>query len=40
MAEPKPFTSIPGLLRARRPELYADLVAPQHDAFDYVDGKP
>lgn len=38
MADPKPFDSIPGLLRARRPELYGDLVAPQADAFDYVNG--
>jgi predicted amidohydrolase len=35
MAEPKGFASIPGLLRARRPELYGDLAAPQADAFDY-----
>lgn len=40
MAEPKPFTSIPGLLRARRPELYGDLVAPQPDAYDYAAGRP
>ncbi|MBX6388627.1 MAG: carbon-nitrogen hydrolase family protein [Frankia sp.] len=38
MAEPKPFDSIPGLLRARRPELYGELVAPQPDAFDYTVG--
>ena len=38
MADPKPFDSIPGLLRARRPELYGDLVAPQPDAFDYANG--
>lgn len=38
MAEPKTFDSIPGLLRARRPELYADLVAPQTDAYDYATG--
>ena len=38
MVEPKTFDSIPGLLRARRPELYADLVAPQVDAFDYSIG--
>jgi predicted amidohydrolase len=36
--EPKPFESIPGLLRARRPELYGDLVAPQLDAFPYAAG--
>lgn len=40
MVDPKPFDSIPGLLRARRPELYADLVAPQPDAYDYVTGAP
>lgn len=40
MLEPKPFDSIPGLLRARRPELYADLVAPQPDAYDYATGRP
>lgn len=38
MAEPKSFDSIPGLLRARRPELYGDLVAPQADAYDYANG--
>ncbi len=40
MVEPKAFTSIPGLLRARRPELYAELAAPQADAFDYSTGRP
>ncbi|WP_300683472.1 carbon-nitrogen hydrolase family protein [Nocardioides sp.] len=40
IAEPKLFDSVPGLLRARRPELYADLVAPQADAFDYAAGMP
>lgn len=38
MVDPKTFDSIPGLLRARRPELYGDLVAPQADAFDYATG--
>lgn len=38
LIEPKPFESIPGLLRARRPELYGDLVAPQADAFPYETG--
>lgn len=38
MVEPKPFDSIPGLLRARRPELYAELAAPQADAYDYAGG--
>ena len=40
MVDPKPFDSIPGLLRARRPELYDELVAPQDDAFDYSIGRP
>ncbi len=40
MVDPKTFDSIPGLLRARRPELYGDLVAPQADAFDYATGRP
>lgn len=40
ITDPKPFDSVPGLLRARRPELYADLVAPQPDAFDYATGRP
>lgn len=31
----KPFDSIPGLLRARRPELYADLAAPAEGLYDY-----
>ncbi len=35
IAEPKPFSSIPGLLRARRPELYEDLTKPAEDLFDY-----
>jgi predicted amidohydrolase len=38
MAEPKAFDSIPGLLRARRPELYGELVAAQPDAYDYAGG--
>ena len=40
MVEPKAFSSIPGLLRARRPELYGELVAPQADAYDYATGRP
>ncbi|WP_114424099.1 carbon-nitrogen hydrolase family protein [Nocardioides houyundeii] len=40
MVEPKTFDSIPGLLRARRPELYAELAAPQADAYDYANGGP
>ena len=35
MANPKPFTSLPGLLRARRPELYAELCAPAQGLYDY-----
>ncbi|MAP62685.1 MAG: nitrilase [Microbacterium sp.] len=35
LAEPKPFDSIPGLLRARRPELYAELTHVRGDEFDY-----
>jgi predicted amidohydrolase len=35
MQEPKEFDSLPGLLRARRPELYGALVEPQRDAYDY-----
>lgn len=36
LEEPKPFASIPGLVRARRPELYGDLAAPAPDTFDYA----
>ncbi|MDY7103684.1 MAG: carbon-nitrogen hydrolase family protein [Actinomycetota bacterium] len=35
LGEPKAFDSIPGLLRARRPELYAELAAPAEGLFDY-----
>ncbi len=35
MQEPKEFDSLPGLLRARRPELYGALVEPRRDAYDY-----
>lgn len=35
MAEPKPFRSLPGLLRARRPGLYAELAAPADGLYDY-----
>lgn len=35
MQEPKPFDSLPGLLRARRPELYADLARAGDDLYDY-----
>ena len=33
--EPKTFSSIPGLLRARRPELYKELSTSRENAFDY-----
>jgi predicted amidohydrolase len=35
MREPKPFDSLPGLLRARRPELYEALSEPGGDLYDY-----
>ena len=35
MVEPKGFSSIPGLLRARRPELYEELVKPGSDLYDF-----
>ena len=35
MVEPKGFSSIPGLLRARRPELYDDLVKPGPGLYDF-----
>lgn len=35
LVEPKPFSSIPGLVRARRPELYEDLVKPAPDLYDF-----
>jgi hypothetical protein len=35
MANPKPFTSLPGLLRARRPQLYGVLSAPADGLYDY-----
>jgi predicted amidohydrolase len=35
MVEPKPFQSIPGLLRARRPELYGELSQPVEGLYDY-----
>jgi len=35
MANPKPFTSLPGLLRARRPELYSVLGEPVAGLYDY-----
>jgi predicted amidohydrolase len=33
--EPKPFSALPGLLRARRPELYGDLSEPRTGLYDY-----
>jgi predicted amidohydrolase len=33
--EPKAFSSIPGLLRFRRPELYEDLIKPVGDEYDF-----
>lgn len=33
--EPKGFESIPGLVRARRPELYGELVSPSPDTYDF-----
>ncbi len=35
MEEPKPFGSLPGLLRARRPELYRELAEPAAGLYDY-----
>lgn len=35
LEEPKPFASIPGLVRFRRPELYVDLVKPAGDSYDF-----
>lgn len=40
LAEPKPFSSIPGLVRARRPELYGALVEPAADLFAYGERPP
>jgi hypothetical protein len=39
ISEPKPFSSIPGLLRARRPELFKELVKSQKNLFDYFNKK-
>jgi len=36
MEKPKPFTALPGLLRARRPELYGEITASREGLFDYV----
>lgn len=35
MVEPKPFSSLPGLLRARRPELYGELGAEAGGLYDF-----
>lgn len=35
MAEPKQFSSLPGLLRARRPELYSEISEPRTGLYDY-----
>ena len=35
MVEPKGFSSIPGLLRARRPELYEELIKPGSELYDF-----
>jgi predicted amidohydrolase len=35
MQEPKPFDSLPGLLRARRPELYGELGAERDGLYDF-----
>lgn len=35
MREPKPFDSLPGLIRARRPDLYRVLAEPREGLYDY-----
>lgn len=35
MEEPKPFDSLPGLLRMRRPEMYGEILTPRQDLYDY-----
>jgi len=35
MKEPKPFDSLPGLLWARRPELYEQLVRERQGLYEY-----
>ena len=35
MEEPKPFSALPGLLRARRPELYRELGADSDGLYDF-----
>jgi hypothetical protein len=35
MVLPKPYKAIPGMLRHRRPELYAPICQPQEDSYDF-----
>ncbi|MEA2445621.1 MAG: 5-aminopentanamidase [Thermoleophilales bacterium] len=32
---PKPYRSIPGMLKHRRPDLYEEILAPRDDAYDF-----
>jgi predicted amidohydrolase len=32
---PKPYRSIPGMLRHRRPDLYSEIIAPREDLYDF-----
>jgi hypothetical protein len=32
---PKPYRSIPGMLKHRRPDLYDEILAPREDAYDF-----
>jgi hypothetical protein len=32
---PKPYRSIPGMLKHRRPDLYASITAPREDLYDF-----
>jgi predicted amidohydrolase len=36
MVLPKPYSSIPGMLRHRRPELYGEITAPREDLYDFT----
>jgi predicted amidohydrolase len=40
MEEPKQFDSLPGLLRMRRPEMYAELTRERDGLYDYFDPPP
>ncbi len=40
MAEPKQFSSLPGLLRGRRPNLYGEISAPRDGLYNYADPPP